>query len=286
MQQTYHIPPLWTGLALVALTTLVMLGGVGVVGRLASVIVPFMAIGYIGTGICVLARYSDLVWPAFQAIFYEAMHGSAVLGGLAGGGILLALQLGVSRGICSNESGLGSTAIAAAAARTDCAVRQGLLAMLGPLVATLGVCSITGLVLIVTGSLDGVWNHSISLQGSALVVQAFGDNVPLGDHIVTFGLLFFAYSTTMAWSYYGVQCAEYLAGRRLVNLYRIVYVFLLLPGAIGSVQAVWAFADTMNGLMAIPNLIGVFALRKVVRNETKRYFSKVSSALHVQEVKG
>lgn len=203
-----------------------------------------------------------------MAIVNAGLSGQAAVGGFAGSSVTLALQMGLSRGIFSNESGLGSTAIAAASAQTSRPASQGLMAMMGTFFATMVVCTITGLVLYVGGGLGRVTAEGLPLSGASLAIAIFRENLPFGAPLVMTGLILFAYSTAVAWAYYGERCSLYLFGPTGAKIFRVVYSLSVLPGAVLSLEAVWAFADAMNGLMAIPNLIGLLALTPVVLRES------------------
>ena len=260
--------PVWiAGLILAALTAAVVLGGIKSIGRVTAIIVPFMAIVYVLGGLVVLALNITAVPAAFVLIVKSAFTGHAATGGFAGALMMGAIRWGVARGIFSNEAGLGSAPIAAAAAKTDHPVRQGLVSMTGTFIDTIIVCTITGLVLVTSG----VWDSG--LRGSALTTAAFEAGLPgPGGLIVAFGIIFFAYSTILGWAYYGERCFGYLFGWGLpIRLYRYAWVLFVAVGASLTLDTVWNFADMMNGLMAIPNLIGLIFLSGVVVAETKDF---------------
>lgn len=278
LESVYGVDPSLSGILLVILTALVLFGGASAVGRISAYIVPVMALTYFLFGLGILCMHYDAVLPALGQIMQSAFSSEAAVGGFTGAGVIGAIQCGVARGVFSSESGMGSTAIAAGSAKVDMPARQGLIAMLGTFVATLCVCTMTGLVLMVTDVVGLVDEAGVYLSGSPLVIKAFEKCYSFGPHIVTFGLLFFAYSTTMAWSFYGGRCVHYLGGRRWVRVYSVVYVALLYVGAVMNLNAVWAFADAMNGLMAIPNLIGVLWLSRTVVGETENLLAKMKSS--------
>ena len=248
-----------TGIVLAILTALVILGGIKSIGKVTAFIVPFMAVFYMLGGLIIIILNIDLVPAAFGLIFTDAFTGKAMAGGALG----TVIRWGVARGVFSNEAGLGSAPIAAAAAKTDVPGRQGLVSMTGTFIDTIIVCTFTGLVITMSGLYTG------DLQGASLTSAAFDMFIPYGKWIVSIGLIFFAYSTILGWSYYGEKSFEYLFGTKSVFPYRIAFAIFVFIGAVFSHDIVWAFADVMNGLMAIPNLIALLALSGVVVAETK-----------------
>ncbi len=262
MTASFGVPGWITGLVLTAVTAMVILGGIFTIARAASLIVPVMAGIYVLGGIAIVACHVELVIPALKLILTDAFTGDAV----AGGAIGTVIRMGVARGVFSNEAGLGSAPIAAAAARTDSPVRQALVSMTGTFIDTLIVCTITGLVLVMGGLYTGGAN------GAALTAQTFDALLPgPGGWIVTIGLLFFSYSTILGWSYYGEKCAQYLLGSKIIRPYRLVYTAFVMGGAVLSLDLVWAVSDVFNGLMALPNLVGVLLLSGVVIRETHAF---------------
>lgn len=270
VREVWKIDPLITGPVLALVSGFVIVGGVKSIGKVAGILVPLMALFYIGGGLVVITRFYDKIPEAFFAIFYSAFTGKAVLGGAAGGGIVLTLSIGVARSVFSNEAGLGITSIAAAAAKTDSPGRQAMITMTGALLSTLIICTITGLVLATSGAcqIKGV-------AGSCMAITAFRTIGSLGEYVVAIGLILFAFSTIIAWGYYGEKCAEYLFGEKSVFWYRLLFTFCLIPGAVLNVGMVWHFADICNGLMAIPNLLALLALSKLVAEETRIFLIKV-----------
>jgi AGCS family alanine or glycine:cation symporter len=253
------------GLTLAVMVGLVIIGGIKRIARVASRIVPVMCVFYVCGALTILFFNRSGVVPALRLIFCEAFSLKAGVGGLLGS----VIRYGVARGVFSNEAGLGSAPIAHAAAKTKEPVREGLVAMVGPLVDTIIVCSMTALVIVTTG----MWQSG--LNGAALSTRAFEQGLPgLGGIIVAFGLMFFAYSTLISWSYYGDRCSEYLLGGRAISVYRWLYVAVIPVGATMKLTAVWAFCDITNGLMVLPNLIGVLGLSSVVFSATASYFGK------------
>jgi AGCS family alanine or glycine:cation symporter len=267
LESHFGVPTWIAGIVLAALTGLVVVGGIKSIGKVTAVLVPFMAIVYVVGGLVVLAINITAVPAAFALIVTSAFTGHAATGGFVGAAMIVAVRWGVARGVFSNEAGLGSAPIAAAAAKTDHPVRQGLVSMTGTFLDTIIVASITGLVLVTSG----VWNSG--LNGAALTTAAFEQGLPgPGGLIVAFGIIFFAYSTILGWAYYGERCFGYLFGWGLsLRIYRYAWVLAVAVGSTLALETVWNFADVMNGLMAIPNLIGLIFLSGVVVSETKEF---------------
>jgi alanine or glycine:cation symporter, AGCS family len=269
VNQAFNIPRLATGLILAVATAIVILGGIRRVASITAKLVPLMAGFYLAGALIIILLSLPQVPAALGAIFANAFTGRAALGGFAGAGILQAIRFGVARGIFTNEAGLGSASIAHAAAKTDHPARQGLWGVFEVFFDTHVVCTMTALVILVTG----VWTEG--LEGAALTTAAFNRGLPgPGGYIVAIGLVFFSFSTLVAWSYYGEKCFEYLAGTRSSLLYRLVWIPLIPVGAIGGLRAIWALADTLNGLMAIPNLIGLWGLSGVIVGLTREFFRR------------
>lgn len=270
LKESFGISPLATGAVLTLVTGLVILGGIKNIGRVSAVMVPVMAIVYVAGCLAILFRYADAVPAALLQVFHDAFTGTAATGGFLGSAVMLAIQKGVSRGVFSNESGMGSAPIAAAAAKTNEPCTQALVSMTGTFIDTIVVCTMTGLVLIVTGA----WHAGSEV--SALTKSAFDIGLPgsWGGFIVTFGIVFFAYSTIIGWAYYGEKCLEYLLGVKALFPYRLLYSAFVFVGAGVKLELVWNFADVMNGLMAIPNLIALLGLSGVVVAETNRFLAE------------
>lgn len=262
------LPPWISGLMLMVVVGVALIGGIKSIGRVASVLVPLMAIFYIGGGLIIIALRLDQIPQAFALIFEQAFMGKAPFGGFAGASVMLAIQMGISRGVFSSEAGLGSSPIAAAAARTDTPGRQALVSMCSVFITTGIVCTITGLVIAVSGVLGQVDANGVLLNGSSLALHAFDAVIPWGGVIVTIALIPFAYSTILGWAYYGEKCIEYLVGIRWVKPYRLLATLVVFPGAMLSLELAWGFSNMMNGLMAFPNLIGLFLLAGVIGHET------------------
>lgn len=272
---TFGVQHWITGLILVIFTGIVLLGGIKSIGKVTAYIVPIMAVFYILGGSVVIILNAAYVPAAFASIFSDAFTGDAVAGGALG----TVIRYGVARGVFSNEAGLGSAPIAAAAARTDHPVRQALVSMTQTFIDTLVVCSFTALSILSSG-LVGTINPDTgaAYTGAALTTVAFNEAIPgIGGIIVAVGIVFFAYSTILGWSYYGEKCLEYLVGEKGVILYRVIFVSFIMVGALSGLQLIWDLADTMNGLMALPNLIGLLGLSGIVVKETKDYMEKIKA---------
>lgn len=275
LNEVWSVNMWWTGMALAVITFLVIVGGVKSIGHVAGIMVPFMALFYVVGGLIIIALHLEKVPEAFFQILDSAFTGDAFAGGILGSGVILVIQLGVSRSVFSNEAGLGISSIAAAAAKTDCPGRQALITMTGALISTVIVCTITGLVLAVTGVLGTQTASGQLLNGAPLAIQAFNTTLWGGNYIVTLGLILFAYSTVIAWAYYGEKCFEYLFGEKSVIWYRIIYSLLIIPGTALKMETVWHVADIANGLMIIPNLVALILLSNVIRQETGEFLMKV-----------
>lgn len=268
VQGSFKIPPLATGIVLAIVTALVIVGGIKRIGAFTEKLVPFMAAIYIIGGVVIIFSNIAAIPAAFATIFSNAFTGRAAVGGFAGVTMAQAIRFGVARGVFTNEAGLGSAPIAHAAATTDHPVRQGLWGVFEVFVDTIIICSITALAIVTTG----VWETGES--GAVLTTLAFNTAIPGGGLIVTIGLVLFAYSTILGWEYYGERCLEYLFGTKPILAYRIIWIVFVVVGAIGGLDFIWSLADTLNGLMAIPNLIGVLFLSGTVFKLTKEFFEK------------
>ena len=271
MEAYFHIPKLATGLIIGVLVFAVIVGGIKRIGQVASRLVPFMCVFYITGALAVIVLNIEAIPAAFALIFHDAFSGSAAAGGFAGSVVAQTIRMGVARGVFSNEAGLGSAPIAHGAAQTEEPVREGLVAMLGPFIDTIVICTMTGLAIITTGA------YRSGLTGSELTAQAFNTGLPgPGGYIVAIGLIIFAFSTAVSWSYYGDRSIEYLWGPKLGPLmvlpYRILYCILLPVGATTELSMVWTISDIFNALMAWPNLIGLLCLSGVVIKASREYF--------------
>ncbi len=270
----WNLNPWWNGIIIAVLTGMVILGGVRSIGQVAGILVPFMALFYIGAGLIILVVHYDKLPQALADIIHSAFYGQAAFGGFAGASVAMAIQWGVARSVFSNEAGLGISSIAAAAAKTDSPARQAMVIMTGALLSTVIVCSITGLVLAVTGVHGRLTDSGDPLGGASMAIQAFDTTISGGAYIVSIGLILFAFSTVIAWGYYGEKCCEYLLGSRSIIPYRIVYTLVIIPGAALKMETVWLLADILNGLMAIPNLIALIGLSGAILAETKIFLAK------------
>jgi AGCS family alanine or glycine:cation symporter len=263
LETSFAIPTWATGAALFVLAGAVVLGGVRRIARVAEMLVPFMALAYLGAGAYVLVTHAADVPAALVTIVRAAFSGEAAVGGFAGAGVWAALRFGVARGVFSNEAGLGSAPIAHAAARTDSPVEQGMIAMLGTFIDTLLLCTVTGLVIV----LSGAWQSGAT--GAELSSTAFAATVPGGDYVVSLGLAVFAFTTILGWSYYSERCVVYLFGVRAIQPFRILWVLAVPVGALAELDFVWLLADTLNALMALPNLVALLLLSPLVFRLTR-----------------
>ena len=269
MHNTIQLPSAVTASILAILVALVIFSGIQSIARVSTKVVPFMAAIYILGTVTVLAVNLDRLLPTLQLVFSSAFSQTAAVGGFAGASMRMAIQNGVARGVFSNESGLGSAPIAAAAAKTKEPVEQGLISMTGTFIDTLIICSLTGLTILVTG----VWNSD--LNGVRLTQAAFSTIFSsFGPVLLTIFLVLFAFTTILGWNYYGERCFEFLFGVKYIRLYRIIFVAMVLLGGFIELEAVWVIADIVNALMALPNLIALLALSPVIIAETKKYFDK------------
>jgi len=279
LYDNFQIPKLATGLTIAFLAGLVIIGGIQRIARVAQRIVPFMSLLYVAGAVVILIRYYSLIPQTFGQIFYYAFNPHAAAGGFLGSTVAMTLRFGIARGVFSNESGLGSAPIAHAAARTNEPVREGLVAMLGPLIDTLIICTMTALVILVTGVWTLKGDGGAGLNGATLSSTAFDAGIPgFGRYFVTFGLVFFAFSTVISWSYYGDRSTEFIFGPGSVKVYRILYIVLIPLGATVELKLIWNISDITNALMAIPNMIGVLLLSGVVARLTRDYFSRLKSS--------
>ena len=257
-----------TGSIIAALAALVILGGIKRIGTVAGKLVPIMAILYIVGSLLIILAELDQVPAALMVIVDSAFNGHAAAGGFAGATVLMAIRFGIARGIFSNEAGLGSAPIAHAAAQTDNPVRQGMIGMLGTFIDTIIICTMTALVIIISGA----WTSGET--GASLSTLAYGSSMPFGEYIITFGLVIFAFTTILGWSYYGERCAEYIFGTKIILPYRLLWIAAVFIGASQKVNLIWLLADVMNGFMALPNLIALALLSPVVFKISKEYFSQ------------
>lgn len=266
--ETFGVPTWLIGIMVCLLTALVILGGVKAIAKVCTILVPFMAILYVIGCVAILCFNYNYVWPAVQLIVDSAFNPAAAGGGLAGATVMMAARYGIARGLFSNESGLGSAPIVAAAAQTRNPVRQALVSSTGTFWDTVIICALTGLVLV---SSILAYPDITFEDGAALTKVAFSKIPYVGAPLLSFGILTFAFSTIIGWSYYGESAVNYLEGRRTNRFYRILFIVALFFGSIINLDIIWNIADCMNALMAIPNLVALLLLSGVAARETKRY---------------
>ena len=274
LHATFQTPPWLTGIGLVVLTGVVILGGIKSIARVTQWLVPFMAVLYLGGAVIVLGFHAAQLPHVLRLIFDGAFSGTAAVGGFAGSTVMLALRYGIARGLFSNEAGLGSAPMVHSAADTDHPVRQGMYGVFEVFVDTLLICTATALVILMTGAWEG------GATGAALTARAFEIGLPgtFGSAVVTGGLLLFAFSTVLGWSYYGETGIVYLLGAKAAIPYRLVWLGFVYLGATGSLSLVWDIADTLNGLMAIPNLIGLLASIPLLLRLQREFFNRPASS--------
>ncbi len=276
----FGVPKIATGLIIGGLVFAVIVGGIKRIGKVASKLVPAMSVFYILGALWVILANIGQVPQALGLIFSDAFTGTAATGGFAGAAVAQAIRFGVARGVFSNEAGLGSAPIAHGAAQTKEPVREGLVAMLGPFIDTIMICTMTALVIVLTGAFTS------GETGADLTAKAFNTGLPgWGGYIVAIGIIFFAFSTAVSWSYYGDRCIDYLFGEKMVTPYRVLYCILLPVGASVKLSTVWTISDIFNALMAWPNLVGLVCLSPVVIKLTKAYFSDESKVYPQKLVK-
>lgn len=267
MHLSFHVPYWISAIILTLLVGFITIGGIHRIAAVAEKVIPFMCVFYISGVVLILLTHLPMIPHVLKIVLASAFDIKAVFG--AGMGV--AMKMGISRGIFSNESGLGSAPIAAAAAQTDSCVEQGLVSMTGTFIDTMVICTMTGLAILITGA------NTSGLEGAAVTSLAFnrGLIIPfIGEYIVNIGLIFFAFTTIIGWNYYGERCMYYLAGIRSIKIYKIIFIILIAIGPFMSLQFIFILADIVNGCMAIPNLIGLIGLRKEVIAETEKYFKE------------
>lgn len=275
VNMTFHVPIIAIGLVVTILTAVVTIGGIQSISKVAQVVVPIMAISFIGGSVVALIVNHAAVPGAIKTIFACAFAKKSVIGGTAGTGVITfmtAMRTGIARGVYTNEAGLGSSPIVAAAAKTNSCARQGLISMTSVFFTTILTCSMTGLVIISSGLL----NNS-DMNGSTLVTTAYNMSLPhnIGMYLIAVGIMFFSFTTILGWNYYGERCLVYLTGTtKWIKPYKIIYIAAIALAPFLSLEPIWLLADITNALMIIPNLIAIIALRKVIIEETKKYFSK------------
>ena len=270
-----YIPPLAIGIVFAAITAVVIIGGIKTIANVCEKLVPFMAAFYVVGCLIILCINYDFILPALQAILTLAFKPGAVAGGLVGGGLRLAMQYGVARGLFSNESGMGSAPLVASAAQTRNPVRQALVSATGTFWDTVVVCLMTGLVLVTTIMKNPNINMDMIEDGSQMTTAAFSQIPVLGPMILVVGIITFAYSTILGWSYYGERCCEYLFGKKGMLPYKILFIAVIVIGPVLSLDLVWTIANILNALMAVPNLVAVRLLSGVIAKETRHYLKNL-----------
>ena len=270
LNNAFGLPATIVSIILAVIVAIIIFGGIQSISKVAEKIVPFMAIIYILAALIVLIFNARNILPSIALILKSAFTGQAATGGFAGATMMIAIQSGIARGVFSNESGLGSAPIAAAAAKTEEPVEQGLVSMTGTFIDTIIVCTLTGLAIIVTGG----W--SSNLNGATLTQHAFATVFGnFGVFALTISLVLFAFTTILGWGYYGERCFEFLFGTRAIPVYRLIFVLMVALGGFLKLELIWVLADIVNGLMAIPNLVALLGLSPIIIKETKRYFSQL-----------
>ena len=278
MAITFAFPRVATDVILTVFIAAVTIGGLQSISKVASKLIPFMALFYIAISLGLIVLFIDRLPSAIALILDGAFTGTAAAGGFAGSTIMIAMQNGIARGVFSNESGLGSAPIAAAAAKTKWPAEQGLISMTGTFIDTIIICTMTGLALVLTG----VWQGDAA--GAAMTTAAFASIYgSVGSQLLTISLILFAFTTILGWNYYGERAVIYLTGTKGVLPYRLIFIVLIASGAFLKLEAIWVLADIVNGLMAIPNLIALIALSGVVVTETNRYIDRKKRARHIRQ---
>ena len=283
LTMSLNVPRYLTAILLTIAVAFITIGGIKRIASVAEKVIPFMCVLYIGGVVLILVSHITVLPSAIALIIKSAFTPQAVFGGGTGITMVIAMQKGISRGIFSNESGLGSAPIAAAAAKTDSCVEQGLVSMTGTFIDTVVICTMTGLAIVLTQS------YTTGLDGAAMTTHAFsvGLFIPLiGKYIVNIGLVFFAFTTIIGWNYYGERCMYYLKGLKAVKIYKIVYILFIAIGPFMSLEFIFVLADIVNGCMAIPNLIGLIGLRKEIVAETEKYFEYEQPVELVTNIEG
>ncbi len=275
----FNVPTWVSGAILAILTAVVLIGGVKRIGTVAGKLVPFMALAYVAGALIIIVMQFDQVPAALGLIISDAFTGTAAAGGFAGSTVMMAIRFGVARGVFSNEAGLGTAPMAHAAAKTNDPVRQGVIGMLGTFIDTIIICTMTALVIVLSAGwtqIDPATGQQFS--GAALTSLAFGQALPgIGNYVVTIGIMLFAYTTLLGWSFYGERCAEYIFGVKSIAPYRVLWIISIPIGAMAELNPLWLLADIMNALMAIPNLIALLLLSPVVFKITRDYFADTNA---------
>lgn len=279
LSSEFAVPTWISGIAVAVLVGMVLLGGIQRIADVAGKIVPMMALCYVIAGLVVLIIFAERIPDAFEQIIYHAFNPTAAAGGFAGAAVWAAIRFGVARGIFSNEAGLGSSPIAHAAAQTNNPVRQGTIAMLGTFLDTIIICSITGLAIVASGAWQfcdpNIANSCTGITGAPLTAAAFSAGLPgAGSYIVSIGLAIFAFTTIIGWSFYSEKCTEYLFGVKSVPIFRLLWVLAIPVGAIFPLETAWLISDTLNALMALPNLLALLLLSPIVFKLTRSYLNE------------
>jgi len=271
---SFGIPVYITGIALTIIVALIIIGGLNSISNVSTKIIPFMSVLYIISCLVVIFSSFNYIPQAIKLVVTNAFTGTAAAGGFLGATVMMAIRNGIARGVFSNESGLGSAPIAAAAAKTKWPAEQGLISMTGTFIDTIIICSLTGLSLVITG----VWKTD--LQGAEMTQAAFNMAIPgFGPALLTISLTLFAFTTIIGWNYYGERCCEYLFGVKGITPYRIIFIAMVALGAFLKLEAIWLISDIVNGLMALPNLIALIGLSGVIVAETKLYYNYIDKNL-------
>lgn len=279
----YNIPTYISGIIITGIVLLVIVGGIKRIAEVTSKLVPFMAILYFISAITIIFIFYEKIPSAFMLIFRDAFTGTAAKGGFVGAAFLITLRQGVAKGLFSNEGGQGSAAIAHAAAKTKHPVREGLVASVGPMVDTLIICTLTALVVIISGAwTSGIKGVGMTVAGFSNGFSAIGIGF-LAKHIVALGLILFAFSTIISWSYYGTRAVEYLFGSKSIKTYRYAYGFFVFLGSVWGLDLVWHFVDMVITFMTIPNLIAILLLTPVVKKEINNYFTHMKSLKNAKD---
>ena len=274
------VDPKLTSLIVAVLVGIIVFGGIQSISKVAEKVVPFMAIVYIVISLIIIGFNYQAIIPALESVFKGAFTGTAAVGGFLGATVAQAIQKGIARGVFSNESGLGSAPIAAAAAKTEWPAEQGLISMTGTFIDTIIICTLTGLTILVTGT----WNVE-GISGAAVTQMSFAKVLPgIGPYLIMISLCLFAFTTILGWCYYGERCLEYLAGVKGIGVYRCVFVGLIAMSGFLKLEVIWILADIVNGLMAFPNLIGLIGLSGVVVTETKLYMNHLKAKEALEKV--
>ncbi|MGM0440008.1 MAG: alanine/glycine:cation symporter family protein [Chlamydiota bacterium] len=266
-----NVNPWWIGITLAFLIGLMIFGGIKSIGRITSILVPVMALFYIiGGSIVIIVKYQAIP-EAFGVIFTSAFKGQAAMGGFVGSTMIMAVRMGVARGIFSSESGLGTTAIASSAAKTDTPGRQSVIAMTGGFLSTIIICTITGLVIGTTGVLGEVDTSGKIINGIPMASAAFNTVIPVGGPLVNIGAILFGLSTILSWAYYGEKCIEYLVGEKAIIIFRLIFIVAIALGCVMEIDIVWSLADIANVMMTAPNMLALLLLSPAILKETRHF---------------